>query len=121
LAIVVFPNLIALLLLSGQVAEMTRSYFERRPREEDARVHGEMKAKAGQWTVPPAFVARALCVLICCSPQRRRGGGERRELNRPAAGRAARPAAFLVRRLSVPPRVLRTAAVKRTEAIPTGS
>jgi len=49
LAIVVFPNLIALLLLSGQVAEMTRSYFERRPWEENARVHEAMKkAKAGQ-------------------------------------------------------------------------
>jgi AGCS family alanine or glycine:cation symporter len=48
LAIVVFPNLIALLLLSGKVAELTKSYFERRPWEENARVHAELKkAKAG--------------------------------------------------------------------------
>ncbi len=33
LAIVIIPNLIALLLLSGQVKEMTQSYFERRPWE----------------------------------------------------------------------------------------
>ena len=33
LAIVIVPNLIALLLLSGQVREMTNSYFERRPWE----------------------------------------------------------------------------------------
>lgn len=33
LAIVIVPNLIALLLLSGQVREMTTSYFERRPWE----------------------------------------------------------------------------------------
>src|SRR5690606_41728451 len=91
LAIVVFPNLIALLLLSGQVAEMTRSYFERRPREENARVHEAMKkAKAEQKTGPAAFVARALCVLISCSPQRRRGGGASRQLNRKAAVRASR-------------------------------
>lgn len=31
LAIVIIPNLIALLLLSGQVREMTQSYFERKP------------------------------------------------------------------------------------------
>lgn len=48
LAIVVFPNLIALLLLSGKVAELTKSYFERRPWEENARVHAKLKkAKAG--------------------------------------------------------------------------
>ncbi|MDT8367873.1 MAG: sodium:alanine symporter family protein [Longimicrobiales bacterium] len=33
LAIVIIPNLIALLFLSGQVREMSRSYFERRPWE----------------------------------------------------------------------------------------
>jgi AGCS family alanine or glycine:cation symporter len=33
LAIVIWPNLIALILLAGQVVEMTRSYFERRPWE----------------------------------------------------------------------------------------
>jgi len=31
LAIVIWPNLIALLLLSGQVREMTKSYFDRKP------------------------------------------------------------------------------------------
>jgi alanine or glycine:cation symporter, AGCS family len=36
LAIVIVPNLIALLLLSGQVREMTRSYFERKPWVENA-------------------------------------------------------------------------------------
>jgi len=49
LAIVVFPNLIALLLLSGKVADLTKNYFERRPWEENARVHAELKAsKAGK-------------------------------------------------------------------------
>lgn len=43
LAIVIVPNLIALILLAPQVAEMTRSYFERRPWEENARVHIEKK------------------------------------------------------------------------------
>ncbi|MBT8405263.1 MAG: alanine:cation symporter family protein, partial [Gemmatimonadetes bacterium] len=33
LAIVIVPNLIALLLLSGQVREETRSYFARKPWE----------------------------------------------------------------------------------------
>jgi alanine or glycine:cation symporter, AGCS family len=33
LAIVIWPNLIALILLAPQVVEMTRSYFERRPWE----------------------------------------------------------------------------------------
>lgn len=44
LAIVIVPNLIALIFLAPQVAEMTRSYFERRPWEENARVHQEWKA-----------------------------------------------------------------------------
>ncbi|MBW3534617.1 MAG: alanine:cation symporter family protein, partial [Gemmatimonadetes bacterium] len=39
LAIVIIPNLIALLLLSGQVKEMTESYFERRPWIENREVH----------------------------------------------------------------------------------
>lgn len=43
LAIVVFPNLIALLLLSGKVAELTKSYFDRRPWEDNARVHADLK------------------------------------------------------------------------------
>jgi AGCS family alanine or glycine:cation symporter len=34
LAIVIIPNLIALILLSGKVKEMTNSYFERRPWED---------------------------------------------------------------------------------------
>ena len=39
LAIVIWPNLLALLLLSGQVKEMTRSYFERRPWVANAEAH----------------------------------------------------------------------------------
>jgi alanine or glycine:cation symporter, AGCS family len=45
LAIVIFPNLIALLLLSGKVRDLTNSYFERRPWEENARVHAELKGR----------------------------------------------------------------------------
>jgi AGCS family alanine or glycine:cation symporter len=36
LAIVIWPNLIALLLLAPKVVEETRSYFERRPWESNA-------------------------------------------------------------------------------------
>jgi AGCS family alanine or glycine:cation symporter len=43
LSIVIFPNLIALLLLSGKVVELTNSYFERKPWEENERVHRAMK------------------------------------------------------------------------------
>jgi AGCS family alanine or glycine:cation symporter len=43
LAIVIIPNLIALVALSGQVKEMTRSYFERRPWIENAEVHRRLK------------------------------------------------------------------------------
>lgn len=39
LGFVTFPNLIALILLSGVVAKLTKSYFERRPWEENYRVH----------------------------------------------------------------------------------
>jgi alanine or glycine:cation symporter, AGCS family len=39
LGIVIFPNLLALLLLSGKVRELTASYFERRPWVENAEVH----------------------------------------------------------------------------------
>ena len=39
LALVIVPNLIALLLLSGQVKSMTDSYFQRKPWEENAEVH----------------------------------------------------------------------------------
>jgi AGCS family alanine or glycine:cation symporter len=44
LGIVVLPNLLALLLLSPKVAELTKSYFERRPWEENARVHEQLVA-----------------------------------------------------------------------------
>jgi alanine or glycine:cation symporter, AGCS family len=39
LGMVIFPNLIALLLLSGKVRELTDSYFQRKPWEENAEVH----------------------------------------------------------------------------------
>ena len=39
LGVVIFPNLIALLLLSGKVKELTNSYFERKPWLENAEVH----------------------------------------------------------------------------------
>ena len=39
LALVIVPNLLALLLLSGQVKRMTDEYFSRRPWEENAEVH----------------------------------------------------------------------------------
>ena len=42
LSIVIFPNLIALLLLSGKVKQLTDSYFERRPWEENALVHQQI-------------------------------------------------------------------------------
>jgi AGCS family alanine or glycine:cation symporter len=45
LSIVIIPNLIALVLLAPQVKEMTRSYFERRPWEENARVHRALKER----------------------------------------------------------------------------
>lgn len=45
LAIVIVPNLIALLLLSGQVREMTKSYFERKPWIENAAAHQRAKAR----------------------------------------------------------------------------
>jgi AGCS family alanine or glycine:cation symporter len=48
LAIVIWPNLIALILLAPQVAEMTRSYFERRPWIENAAVHQEWKRTRGK-------------------------------------------------------------------------
>ena len=43
LAIVIIPNLIALILLAPKVVEMTRSYFQRRPWEDNARAHEEWK------------------------------------------------------------------------------
>jgi alanine or glycine:cation symporter, AGCS family len=39
LGLVTFPNLIALVLLSGLVAKLTKSYFERRPWEQNAEDH----------------------------------------------------------------------------------
>jgi alanine or glycine:cation symporter, AGCS family len=39
LGVVIFPNLLALLLLSGKVRELTNSYFERKPWVENAEVH----------------------------------------------------------------------------------
>jgi AGCS family alanine or glycine:cation symporter len=45
LAIVIVPNLIALLLLSGQVREMTTSYFERKPWIENAAAAGRARAQ----------------------------------------------------------------------------
>ena len=39
LGLVTFPNLIALVLLSGLVAKLTKSYFERRPWEQNAADH----------------------------------------------------------------------------------
>ncbi len=43
LAIVIIPNLFALLLLSGQVVNETRSYFTRKPWLENERKHQELK------------------------------------------------------------------------------
>lgn len=48
LAIVIIPNLIALLLLSGQVKEMTESYFERKPWIENRAVHQRIKEEQRQ-------------------------------------------------------------------------
>ncbi len=43
LSIVIIPNLIALIFLAPKVVEMTRSYFERRPWEDNARAHQDWK------------------------------------------------------------------------------
>jgi AGCS family alanine or glycine:cation symporter len=43
LGIVILPNLLALLLLSGKVRDLTRSYFERKPWLENAEVHRRLK------------------------------------------------------------------------------
>ncbi len=50
LGIVILPNLIALVLLSPKVVELTKSYFERRPWIENAAVHQRVVAekKAGR-------------------------------------------------------------------------
>ncbi|HEX9728444.1 MAG TPA: sodium:alanine symporter family protein [Gemmatimonadales bacterium] len=47
LGIVILPNLIALVLLSGQVKKLTDSYFERRPWLENAEVHRRIVAERG--------------------------------------------------------------------------
>jgi len=44
LGIVILPNLLALLLLSGKVRELTNSYFQRKPWVENAEVHARLKA-----------------------------------------------------------------------------
>jgi AGCS family alanine or glycine:cation symporter len=46
LGVVIFPNLIALVLLSGKVKQLTDSYFERRPWIENAEVHRRVKQKS---------------------------------------------------------------------------
>ncbi len=43
LGIVILPNLIALVLLSGKVRDLTNSYFERRPWLKNAEVHQRLK------------------------------------------------------------------------------
>jgi AGCS family alanine or glycine:cation symporter len=43
LGLVTFPNLLAVVLLSGTVVEMTRRYFDTRPWEENARAHKRWK------------------------------------------------------------------------------
>ena len=43
LGIVILPNLLALILLSGKVVQLTRSYFERRPWIENRQVHRRIK------------------------------------------------------------------------------
>jgi alanine or glycine:cation symporter, AGCS family len=50
LGVVIFPNLLALLLLSGKVKELTDSYFERKPWIENAEVHRRLvdERKAGR-------------------------------------------------------------------------
>jgi len=45
LGIVILPNLLGLVLLSGQVKRMTDSYFERRPWIENAEVHRRLRGQ----------------------------------------------------------------------------
>jgi AGCS family alanine or glycine:cation symporter len=45
LGIVILPNLVALLLLTPKVVELTRSYFERKPWIENAAVHARLAAE----------------------------------------------------------------------------
>jgi len=46
LGIVILPNLLALILLSGKVVQLTRSYFERRPWVENREVHRRLKEQS---------------------------------------------------------------------------
>ena len=43
LGIVILPNLLALLLLSGKISELTNSYFERKPWLENYEVHKRLR------------------------------------------------------------------------------
>ncbi len=45
LGIVILPNLLALLLLTPKVVELSKSYFERRPWVENREVHRRLKAE----------------------------------------------------------------------------
>jgi AGCS family alanine or glycine:cation symporter len=45
LGIVILPNLLALVLLSGKVRQLTASYFERQPWRENYEVHQKLKAQ----------------------------------------------------------------------------
>jgi AGCS family alanine or glycine:cation symporter len=45
LGVVILPNLLALILLSGQVKQMTDSYFERKPWVENEEVHRRLKQR----------------------------------------------------------------------------
>jgi len=47
LGIVILPNLLALLLLSPKVAELTKSYFQRKPWIENREVHQKLKEQRG--------------------------------------------------------------------------
>jgi len=47
LGVVIVPNLIALVLLSGQVKQMTDSYFQRKPWLENAEVRRKLKEANG--------------------------------------------------------------------------
>jgi AGCS family alanine or glycine:cation symporter len=48
LGAVTFPNLIALVLLSGVVVKLTKSYFERKPWIENAELRAQRKAEQDQ-------------------------------------------------------------------------
>jgi alanine or glycine:cation symporter, AGCS family len=54
LGLVTFPNLIALVLLSGVVVKLTKSYFERKPWLENAEVHKRVVAEKKAQKKPEA-------------------------------------------------------------------